>query len=64
MIINIGEIAEINDTTVKRAEYPLWLNTGVNHGETADAPYDQSFCQHVYDVFEQYKRLIVEVRKK
>ena len=61
MIINIGETTEINDTTVKEAEYPLWIPA--NHEETTNTVYDQSFCQNIYDVIEQSKQGI-KVRKE
>ena len=57
MIINIGEITEINDTTVKRAEYPLWIPA--NHEERKNTPYDQTLCQNVYDIIEQLKQDIM-----
>ena len=62
MIINIGETAEINDTTMNRAVYPQWFP--LNHGETTDIQYDQSFCQNIYDGMEQFKRLILMVRRE
>ena len=61
MIINIGETTEINDTTVKEAEYPSWIPA--NHEETTNTVYDQSFCQNIYDVIEQNKQGI-KVRKE
>ncbi len=50
LIINIGETVEINDTTVKRAEYPLWFP--FHHGDATDIHYDRSFCQNICEVFE------------